>query len=374
MSVKVPSVFNKTQKVDDAVTMFVNGQVFQGWEDLQITRELNSASGDFQVQVLDKWRENQEPWRIQPGDKVELRVAVASVQSEDGNFTIHSGYVDKVSASVSSNSRRVTISGRSKTMDIVDCSVTGENEISNLNLKQISEKLLAPFGIRTVFKANPGAAFDKVTVQQGETVFALLDRLARQRKLIVYPTRFGNLAFDVRGSVRAGTTLKQGVNVISGSAEFDNTDRFSEYTTKGQNLSFLGNQSQNTSGQGKATDAGVTRFRPMVLVAETTADDATAADRASYEANIRAAKSQRVEIEVQGWFKENGNLWDLNELIPVDCGFLGVRKVMLCKKVVLMKNNAGTKATLTLVRKEAFEFKNEVPKEDNLGWLKGFNS
>lgn len=363
MSAKVPSVTQKTVLIDDAVTLFVNGQVFEGWEDLQITRELNAAASDFQLQLVDKWRTDQEQWRLQPGDAVHIHV---------GKDTILTGYTDRVSASFSSNQRTVTVNGRSKTADLVDCSVTGENEFSGLNLKEIAEKLLKPFGIQAVFIAQPGAAFDKVTVQQGETVFALIDRLTRQRKLVVYPTVQGNLAFNVGGKTRSGTTLKQGLNVLSGSANYDNSDRFSEYTTKGQNLSFLGDQQQNTSGQGKATDKGVTRFRPMVLVAETTADDQTSADRASYEANIRAAKSQDITIEVQGWHKVDGTLWDINQLIPVDCGFLGVRRTLLSKQITYTKNNSGTTCQIKLVRKEAFEFKPEVPAEDKLGWLKGF--
>lgn len=364
MSAKVPSVTEKTKLIDDAVTLFVNGKVFEGWEDLQITRELNAAASDFQLQLVDKWRQDQQEWRLQPGDAIHIHI---------GKDTILTGYTDRVSASFSSNQRTVTVNGRSKTGDLVDCSVTGENEFSGLNLKEIATKLCSPFGIQVVFNVDPGAAFDKVTIQQGETVFALIDRLARQRKLLVYPTVFGNLAFDVGGKARSGTTLKQGVNILSGSANYDNSDRFSEYTTKGQNLSFLGDQAQNTSASGKATDKGVTRFRPMVLVAEATADDQTSADRASYEANIRAAKSQDIQIEVQGWHKADGGLWDINQLIPVDCGFLGVRRTLLSKRVAYIKNGSGTTCNISLVRKEAFEFKPEVPKEDSLGWLKGFS-
>ena len=357
-----PNVFEKLTLIDDAVTLFINKEIYEGWEDVQITREINALASDFQMQLTDKWRVDKEPWRIQTGDLVHIHA---------GKKSILTGYVDKIDLSVSANERKVTVSGRSKTCDLVDCSVTGLNEYAGLNLQEIANKVVAPFKIPVKFLSPPGGAFEKVTVQQGESVFALLDRLARQRKLLMYPSYDGFLMFSKNANKESVSELVQGVNVLDGHATYDDSNRFSEYIVKGQNHSFLGDEEQSSEAQGSATDEGIERYRPYVLVAETTADDSTTTDRAAYEANIRAANAIEAEVQVQGWFQEDGSFWEINEIVPCDFGFLGIREKMLVKKVVFIKNNSGTYTTLSLTRSDAYAFDKKVKKQRKKGWTKG---
>lgn len=361
MSERVPRVTEKTEIVADAVTLFVGKKVFEGWKDLSITRELNAAASDFQLQLVDKWRVDQEPWRVQPGDAVHIHV---------GKNSLLTGYVDKMEASVSAGQRSVTMMGRSKTGDLVDCSADASG-LTGLNIQEVAEKLCAPFGIRVVMRTSPGATFDTVQIQQGETVFSVLDRLARQRKLLMYPSYDGNLVFEAEGTRKARAELRQGVNVLSGTARFDNSNRFSKYIVKGQDIGWRGSvEEKAVAPTGEATDAGVTRNRPLIVMAEGTVDDGSSGDRATYEASVRRAKSLEVEVELQGWFQPDGSLWEINEIVFTDIGFLGVRRKMLVKKVVFSKNGSGTTTTLTLILAGAFDFKKEKPKEDPLGWTK----
>lgn len=361
MSERVPRVTEKTNVIPDAVTLFVGKTIFEGWEDLSVTRELNAAASDFQLQLVDKWRVDQEPWRVQPGDAVHIHV---------GKQSLLTGYVDKMEASVSANQRSVSVMGRSKTGDIVDCSADAAG-LTGLNIQEVATKLCSPFGVKVVMRGQPGSSFDTVQIQQGETVFAVIDRLARQRKLLVYPSYDGNLVFEAEGTRKARAELRQGVNVLNGTARFDNSNRHSTYIVKGQNIGWVESVEEKTSGpSGEASDAGVARYRPLIVMAEGTVDDGSSEDRAAYEAGVRRAKSLEVEVQVQGWFQPDGSLWEINERIFVDIGFLGVRRQMLVKKVTFSKNGSGTTATLTLILAGAFDFKKEKKKEDPLGWTK----
>jgi prophage tail gpP-like protein len=363
MSERVPNIFNKTDQVPDAVTLFINKKVFEGWEDVQITRELNVLASDFQLKLTDKWKVDQETFSIQPGDKCHVHLAKKSFLT---------GWVDSLALSIGSNERSITATGRSRTADLVDCSVTGDNQFSGLNLKEIATKVCAPFNIPVSFLTDPGDIFDTITIQQGETVFALLDRLARQRKLLMFPDYEGFLVFTIAGSKRSPVQLIEGVNVLGGSATFDNSERFSSYVVKGQNLSALGEPEQSAAPSGEATDEGITRFRPLVVIGETSTDDGASGDRAAYEAGLRAAKALEVEVSVQGWLRSDGSPWEINEIVSCDIGSLGVRRNLLIKKVTFNKNNSGTTATLTLIRPDAFEFKVKVKKDKDIGWLKDF--
>lgn len=363
MSERVPNIFNKTDQVIDAVSLFINKKVFEGWEDVQITRELNVLASDFQLKLTDKWQADKEKFTIQPGDQCHVHL---------GKKSFLTGWVDSMALSISSNERSITASGRSRTADLVDCSVTGENEFSGLNLKEIATKACAPFNIPVVFNAAPGDVFEKITIQQGETVFGLLDRLTRQRKLLMFPDYEGFLVFAGAGTKRSPVQLIEGVNVLTGSATFDNSERYSSYMVKGQNLTFLGEPEQSASPSGEATDEGITRYRPLIVVGETSTDDGASGDRAAYEAGLRAAKALEVDVVVQGWLRSDGTPWEINEVVACDIGSLGVRRNLLVKKATFNKNNSGTTVTLTLIRPDAFDFTVKVKKDKEIGWLKDF--
>lgn len=372
MSGHKPESFEQTHLIPDAVQLYVTDQktIYEGWEDVEITRELNTCAGDFQMALVDKWEQNKEPWRLAPGERVHMHA---------GGKSILTGYIDKTEASVSASDRNIKISGRSKTCDLVDCSVMAEdgNQFTGLTLKEIVNKLVKPFGVSTIFAGDAGEKFASVVVNQGETVFALLDRLARLRRLVIYPNVEGQLVFADAGIRRAATELVQGVNVLSGQVSVDHSDRFSVYRTKSQpnNLAFLGTDEpmSKQAPVGEATDPAIKRYRPLMLMQEVTGDDELVADRAGFESSLRAAKSLQVDVEVRGWFQEPGRLWDINELVHCDLGFLGIRRTMLVHRVTYSKNNSGTTAKLMLILPDALDFKVKKKKKKegaDLSWLK----
>lgn len=368
MSEKGLKVFEKTTKLREVVTLYINKQVYEGWEDVQITKELNACASDFQLTLTDRWQADKENWRIQPQDLVHIHLAGKSFCT---------GWIESIDVSMSAGTRTISIGGRSKTGDLVDSSVTGPNEYSGLSLLEIAKILCEPFKIIVKATTDVGGKFEKITVQQGETVFALLDRLARQRKVIISSSAEGELLFTSQGTTKSKTELRQGVNILSGKATVNTTDRFSKYIVKGQNAAHLGDAEQSTGPEGEEADEGIVRYRPYVIMNETLSDGGSARDRAIYESNIRLAKSLSVEIEVQGWLKEDGEPWAINELVDVDAPFLGVRKTLLIKKISFNKSNAGTTANLSLTRNDAYLFdkgsKKKKVKEDAFGWTKDFS-
>ena len=49
--------------------------------------------------------------------------------------------------SIDSGSFSLSVSGRDKTADLIDCSATGNSEFNNKTLTAIAQELCAPFGI-----------------------------------------------------------------------------------------------------------------------------------------------------------------------------------------------------------------------------------
>lgn len=354
MSEKVPSITEKNVVIDDAVSLFSEGNIYDGWETASITRELNSIASSFNLGLTDIWTIDNQKWRLKPGDSAEIHI---------GKTAIVNGYLDALNISFSAQQRVINALGRSKTADLVDCSYVGPNEFSPLPINSIVQKLIEPFGLSVELKSDAGANFNKFNIRTGETVFEAIDRLARARTLLVYPSFDGNVVLEKKGAKRASTELRQGINILSGSANFDNTNRYSDYIVKGQAAGIIGSKEDARKAKGEAKDAGILRYRPIQLIAENNTDTGGTKERAKYEAAIRAAKSSQVQITTQGWFQADGTPWDINQIIGVYAPFLGIRVDMLCVGATYRKSNSGTTTTLRLIREDAFEFKETVEKD-----------
>lgn len=353
-----PNVFDYGTLIEDATTFYVNNKLYEGFKQTDVTRTLNSIAGNFQITILDRFTEQNRAWELTPGKRAHLHL---------GKQAVFEGYIDSMGVSYSENSRNMTIEGRDRIADAVDCSAVGECEYSNLTLTQIATKLLEPFGLTPIVLSDVGAAFPLISIKPGEKVSEVLLRLARQRGLLLYSSTHGNLIISKRGEERAPTELVQGVNVKSASVTYDNTERFSEYVIKTQNDGIIGSSAKNSaSNEGKATDAGVGRYRPLVVISEASGDASNAKDRAQWEATFRSAKSTTVSVTVKGWRGKQGELWDVNKLVYFRSSKLGLNDQFLINEVKFKESPDNSRTTtLELVRKDAYENKPEVPAEED---------
>jgi len=358
MSIGRTSVSVRGRTIDDSVVLLVNSQVFSGWTSVSINRRLNSVASSFNVTLTDRWTSNARPIGIARGQSFCLQV---------GGRVVMNGFIDSVASSISSSSRTIVVSGRSLAGDLVDCSYVGTSQFrDNPTMQTVVEKMLEPFNIKAIFNSD-GGSFEKVDIRQGEKVAEVIDRMAREKNLIVYSDFDGNLVFDVNSSARSNSEIHQGVNLLSATVERNNTDRFSEYIIKGQTSGIIGNPENATSNTGTATDSGVTRYRPLLLLGENSVNSSDASQRASYEADIRAAKSEIFNVTVQGWFQRDGSLWDINKIVGLRSSYLDHDGDLLIDSVNFTKSNSGTFTDLSLVRPDAYQFLPAVPKSSDDG-------
>lgn len=352
--------------VENAVTVFIDGQVFSGWESVSIRKSISQLAHSFTLELSDKFRNEKESWLIIPGKSVAIFI--------DGEKVV-TGFIDSVSASVTSNSRGFSVSGRSKTCDLIDCSIDlTQYQFQNLGLLEIAQKLTEQFGITVSSSADLGAKFTGFTVKQGETYFEALNRAAQQRAVLLTTTPNGNLSIERTNNQRSISQLVQGINIKGASANYSYKDRFSQYKVLGQSAGsdVLGG-AQTTEPTGQATDSNITRFRPMVLIDENNSANGTAEKRAQWEASFRAAKSNSAEVEVVGWKTQDNNIWQINRIVKVKCPFIGLaNNNMLIDAIAFNKSkSAGTTCSLSLTSPQAYVPRPTVEKDasSNLGWL-----
>ncbi|HEY6037145.1 MAG TPA: hypothetical protein VIV58_22855 [Kofleriaceae bacterium] len=337
------------------VALVIEARRYSGWKSIKITRSIEGLAGSFSLAVTDRWGGQNEAWPIDEGDACRVEI--------DGERVIN-GFVDKIGIAAAADERSITFSGRDKTADIVDCSVlvpdasTKGNKWTyrNVDISKFAAAIANQHGINVT--AQPGLKLKPdplLVAHPGESGFEAIKRAAASAGVLVVSDGDGGLLITRAGTQRV-TSLAEGVNIKSGSIEYDATDRFHRYLITSQPPGSDESSGEQLRVQAEATDADVLRVnRVLVVRPEKGYDHASAKKRADWEARIRAAKSATLMVTVRGWRQPNGKLWPVNAISHVDAPRLfRVKGDMLISQVEYGLDDSGQLTTLHLVRPDAF--------------------
>ena len=109
------------------IEVFANGRKFSKWTGARVARSLDYIAASFLLSLVAKGPAGDRV-RLFPGDSVEVAV--------NGTAVI-SGFVDRLSASFSSGSHSVTVSGSECSSDIADCCIDSPLEWKNKRMDEI---------------------------------------------------------------------------------------------------------------------------------------------------------------------------------------------------------------------------------------------
>lgn len=346
--------------------LIIDGMSYEGWTGVSVTRDIERMSGSFQLQLTDKWPGIEEKRAVKPGFSSQLIL---------DNHPLVTGYLDTVDVSIGTNDHTLTAVGRDKTADLIDCTahhLTGEWR--DTSLVQIARDLCQPFGIYVV--SQVAAANDPIKLfklEEGETVFSAIERLCRIKGLLATSTTDGDvLLTQSQNASEIFTILRTGknANVLSASARFDNSERFSKITVKGQDSDDdFADPEDTTEPAAETVDNLISRHRPLTVLAEEQVDAKACQDRADWEVAVRRGRSRTLTATVQGWQHSDG-LWKPLTKVPCEIPEMNLNGMMLISAVTYSKtSSAGTTATLSLSDPDAFRklAVGEAPAED-WGW------
>jgi prophage tail gpP-like protein len=334
--------------MSDLVTLEIGARAFEGWTSVAVSKGLQHPAGAFALDYASREVDRQPPSGIAAG--AECRVLI-------GGEAVIGGFVDKADGGFDARSRRLTVTGRDRAADLVDCSaLNSPGSWSDRNLAQIADDLLSPFGLSAELAADPGAPFRKFALQQGETVWAALERLARFRGLMLTSDGDGRPRLIRPGGRRAAYVLKQGAGLLAASGGRDLTDRFHRYVVKGQSAGDDDVNGEAAAGpSAEATDAGVRPGRTLLIMAEEQATLASLKARAGWEASVRAARSDAWSLTMQGWRDPDGALWSADVVVRAEVPWLGLAGDVLISDVHFrLDGNGGSTTTLDCTPPDAW--------------------
>lgn len=319
---------------------------YEGWESVRVSLALDQMTGSFELGVSG---ENAKELVKHPLVKgLQCRVLL-------GGQTVITGYINRRKPAFDANNHTLTISGRDVTCDLVDCSAIVPNqELHNATIKQAALALIKPFPAISLLCPDPGEPFDKFVINDGETIFDVLQTHARQRGLMVYTLGDGVLHIGRPGVTPLDVVLAEGKELKAASADESDDEQFAEYIVRAQDS--VNSQHRNEQ---RYTDSAVRAGRVRIIQSEKPDGTRKIINRAEWEAKLRKARGLSVNTTVQGWaYKARGQLWRLGQAPKVHSPSLGLnqRSLVINGLTYSVNNEGGTITEQVLVPPEVYVY------------------
>ncbi|MGF1708425.1 phage baseplate assembly protein [Enterovibrio baiacu] len=341
----------------DKVSLKIGGRVWQGWKQVSTTRALSAVTGEHQFSITRSWQDA-EALPLREGMAVEVFV---------GEDKVATGYIAERVPSYDANTLSYHITARCKTKDLVESSlVHPSGEWKHVTLATLAAEICRPYGIAVEVQTDIGGPFITVRLEQGESPFELLERLARQRGVLLTSNANGNLVIARASDIQLHTALVLGQNILAARGRFSESERFSQYIIKGvgNGAAFDAESPARVGGQSvSVNDNDITRYRPKIILSEEVFTADGASRRGQWQKQRALAHATTTEITVQGWRMPNGMLWPLNRLIKVLDPIQGIDDVLLIASLTRLEDDQGRTTVLGLVPPNAMDIPIETAKD-----------
>ena len=326
-----------------SIVILVEGKELTRWTSFTLTKSMDELSHSFTATLtappdnfdVSDW------WLIELGDNCEIYLL--------GQPAMY-GWIEECQMNYNDNVHQITISGRDPLCDLVDCSHApgaligtalsrgrgGFGIISQeayapkrqdwigISPALILKELCIPFNITVVIPDYLKETMDipineEFKTNEGDTIFDAISRICQFKGVIPLSSGFLELHIRREPTDRAVTPLKTGYNILEAASDESNVERFSNYVVKAnQEGEDLLDVTSTAGSKGEATDSRITRYRPLIIMSDMSANDEECKIQAQWESVTRAGSMREITYVVTGWTQSDGTLWNINKLVEVD--------------------------------------------------------
>jgi len=324
------------------ITIRAGGAMLAGFASLSVFRSLDEAVSTATIGLAPSQIASQS---VRRGMSIEIEY--------DGERLL-TGFASGINASSQPDAVTATVSVRSRTCDLVDCSVIGPLVFRQRREIEIVRALCEPYGVGVVRGPGGDDVLPRFRVEPGETVFSAVTRLAQDRRFLVTDTEWGDL-FLTRRSETTFPEISERTGYESADLSLSEEDTYSEIAIRGQAYG------DDLSWQGAASIRGTeedstSRLRRLTIIPErslrATAD---AQRRAQWEMATRQAMAASVTVTIPRWDIGDGTVWRPNGTARVTIPDLGIDGDLLVTDVELVATPDARRAVLTLRDATAYD-------------------
>lgn len=331
------------------VSLVVNGRQMSGWTRISISLGVERCTASFELGMTEITEADDEVV-TQPGDSCQVKI---------GSNVVITGFVDRVVPAISKTGHEISVVGRGKCADLVDCSNEWPGcQIQNGDAYAIATSLAKTYGIKVAIDPNaPRRRVPYLQFSRMESPWQIIEAACRWSALLAYELADGSLYLSQVGQRKHASGIGQGQNVERASFVQGLDQRFSIYEAFLLGVDNYGDAGSGGNLLATLKDSGVKRHRMKAIVIEgaAAADANLIAQRLLWESNRRIGRSQAVQVRVDSWFDSAGKLWQPNWLVPINLPTLKVQQSELVIGQVTYKvDDEGTGADLLLMPPGAF--------------------
>jgi len=331
----------------DEISLSIGSSRLLGWKNVSVNRSMDTLSSSFSFNMVDIWEEN--PIDLIPNLSCKIYL---------DTILILTGFIDSVDIKVDPSNHELSIKGRDKTCDLIDCSADNSpGSWKNINLQKLIYELTKSFKINVIRETDFGEDIKDFTLNTGEAPFEAIQRICNDRGILPLTNMNGDLILTSSGSRKSFDKLIYGENITDADISYDFANRFSIYKVKGQK-SGDGNSWKNSTSQiyGESRDEGIDRYRPKIITADEQMTNSLASRKASWEAQTRAGRSGKLSVSIPTWKQSNGEIWDINMLVSCDIPPFKIfpDDPLLLYEIEYKQDNEGTSSILKFIRKDSY--------------------
>lgn len=331
----------------DDLRLVVGKREIAGWKAIRVTRGIERCPNDFTIMMTE----------LYPGADVMTVTEGQACQVYLGKDLVITGYVDRVMPSLTPRAHSVTISGRGKCQDLVDCSAEWPGgQFSNATLTTIATSLADVYGIKVQAAGVSQQVFLQINFGVGEEPFEIIERICRYVATLAYEGPAGQLILSRVGRGKHAGGLKEGKNVEQAHAMFSVDQRFAQYDVFMSNFNPFRELGENGFLIHSVADPAIRRARKLAIVqASDDANAEVAIKRAEWEKARRLGRSKFVQVTTDSWRDSAGRLYEPNMLLDIDIPTVKLSKrAWLIGEVTYRRDQGGTACDLVLMPPDAF--------------------
>lgn len=299
----------------------------------------------------------------------DLTTGQAFSLTHNGNIVM-TGYIDEINDSFDAKTITFDLSGRSKTAQLVDSAAIFESgEFNDMSLSDIASALCKPFNISVLNLSDDSESFTKVRIEQGESCHDLLERLARQRGVLLTTNANSDLVITTAGDTLVTPAIEVGVNVKSGGGTDSIKPRASVYIIKGSTNGGAGWDADQSVGNAvQINDPDISLYRPRIIVCEGALSERTAIQRGQWQRCKDLGDSNSRRYTLTGWMNDAA-IWRPNTQVRIKDSIKSLDEKRLINSVELMFDEGGETVNLSVIPPEALLIPKEQKAEEDILWV-----
>lgn len=325
--------------VSEDVSLTVDGYRLRGFQDCNVTRSAEEAAITFALKC------SNPSWSAE----AQILKRGAIVRLEANGTLLCTGPIDDYDSSYGEReSREVTVNGRSKGADAIDCPPAKHKtgRIENKTLLDAAKEL-DEFGVD--FRADvPLKTIRKIQREPGHSVFETLEHYAKAEGILLVGQPDGGILLTRAGTKRhAGRIALGAPGVIKISVKFSAKGKNGSVEARGQSHDGADLKALRKTQTVYDPDAG--RYRPAIVYAERDLVDTELKRRADWKRVRQQGSSVSATVTLAGWRDEAGEFWTPGKLIAVTVEPEGLDQDLAVSSVTFNQSAKETKTELTLV-------------------------